>query len=81
MLLKIKKQEVANYLIEQQGFNFVATDVDDVWYIEPPSTISNTKARKLVSAVIKLNLAMMDLMKAKTRYNKLAEEINKIVLE
>lgn len=81
MLLKIKKQEVANYLIEQQGFNFVATDVDDACYIEPPASISNTKARKLVSAVIKLNLAMQDLMKAKTRYNKLAEEINKIVTE
>lgn len=81
MLLKIKKREVANYLIAQQGFTFVAEDVDDVWYIEPPTNMSNTKARKLVSSVIKLNLAMMDLMKAKTRYNKIAEEINKIVIE
>jgi len=81
MLLKIKKPEVANYLITQQGFKLVAEDLDDVLYIEPPEAMSNTKARKLVSSVIKLNLAMMDLMKAKSRYNKLAEEINKIVLE
>lgn len=80
MLLEIKKQEVANYLITHQGFNFVATDVDGVLYLEPPSNMSNTKARKLVSAVIKINLAMQDLQKAKIRYNKLAEEINKIVM-
>lgn len=81
MLLKIKKPEVASYLIENQGFTFVATDVEDFCYLEPPANMSNTKARKLVSSVIKLNLAMIDLMKAKTRYNKLAEEINKIVIE
>lgn len=79
MLLEIKKHEVAQYLITHQGFNFVAIDVDDVQYLEPPPGMSNTKARKLVSAVIKINLAMQDLQKAKVRYNKLAEEINKIV--
>lgn len=81
MLLKVKKQEVATYLIQHQGFTFVAQDVEDVQYLEPPTGMSNTKARKLVSAVINLNLALQDLMKAKSRYNKLAEEINKIVTE
>ena len=79
MLLEVKKHEVAQYLIEYQGFKFIASDVDDVWYLEPPEGMSNTKARKLVSAVIKINLAMQDLIKAKLRYNKLAKEINKIV--
>ncbi len=81
MLLKIKKKEIANYLIDEQQFKFVAEDLDNVWYIEPPADMSNAKARRLVSAVIKLNLAMMDLVKAKNRYNTVVEDLNKIVIE
>jgi len=81
MLLKVKKADVANTLMMKYKFKFVASDVEDAMYIEPPDNISNSQARKLVSAHIKLSLATGDLFKAKEKYNKVAEEINKIVLE
>ena len=80
MLLEIKNKQVAQLLIEHLGFIFVAVDVDEIQYIEPPSGMSNTKARKIVSSAIKMNLAMQDMFKAKTRYNNLVKEINKIVM-
>lgn len=81
MLLKVKKQEAANLLISDYGFKFVATDVENASYLEPPENMSNSKARRLVSSFIKLTLARSDLLKAKEKYNRIAEEINKIVLE
>jgi len=81
MLLKVKKQDVATLLIAQHGFKFVASDVDNYFYIEPPANLSNTRARKMVSKFIKLSLARQDLIKAKEKYNKVAEEINKILTE
>jgi len=81
MLLKVKKSEVANTLMKKYNFKFVASDVEDAIYIEPPENISNSQARKLLSSHIKLSLALGDLFKAKEKYNKVATEINKIALE
>jgi len=68
-MLKIKKIEAADYLINNFGFKFVASELDGSVYIDAPERISQTKARKLISAVIKLHITKLDIVKAQRKYD------------
>lgn len=81
MLLKVKNQEVADALIFNHNFKCIAADLDNILYLEPPSELSNSKARKLLQSHVKLHLARIDLLNAKNKYNKLVDEINKSISE
>ncbi len=75
---EIKNADIMKDLLGQ-GFTLHGA-TQDTWTLEAPSTISSTKARKLISICIKLYGAAKELSKANKRYNNLVEEINKINL-
>jgi len=74
----IKNPDIMKDLLAQ-GFTIYGS-TPDTWTLEAPSTISSTKARKLISICIKLYAAAKELSKANKRYNNLVEEINRINL-
>lgn len=74
----IKNPDIMKDLLAQ-GFT-ICNATADTWTLEAPSTISSTKARKLISICIKLYGAAKELSKANKRYYSLVEEINRINL-
>jgi hypothetical protein len=59
----------------EQGFTIYNT-TPGIWTMEAPPDLTASKARKLISACIKLYVAAKDLVRAKQRYERMVEKVN-----
>lgn len=73
MRVDIKSEEISQALLER-GFTCSAVS-SEAWTMQSPETISSTKAKKIVSTVIKLYSAAKEIAYATHRYDKLIEEL------
>lgn len=72
----IKNEEVAVEL-EKQGFSVYNT-TPGCWTMEAPTNISSTKARKIISIIIKLYVAAKELGRAQQKYTNLVAKIDQL---
>lgn len=72
----IRNPEIAQELI-RIGFTLYNTS-PDCWTLEAPLEMSATKARKVISTIIKLYLAAKELNRAQSKYDNLLNKINKL---
>jgi hypothetical protein len=73
---EIKNVEVMQ-LLSNYGFKLIYTS-PGIWIMESPKTISNTQARKLISACIKLHSTAKELERVHKKYNHIVNCINNI---
>jgi hypothetical protein len=74
----IKNEEIAQALVEQ-GFTIFSVSTDG-WTMEAPETVSATKARKIISTVIKLYIAAKEVNRSNQRYEYLLEKLERLHL-
>lgn len=73
---EIKSADVMQLLVDN-GF-ILANTLPGVWVVESPKDISNSQARKLISACINLHKTSKDLFKVQSKYNYIVDMINNI---
>lgn len=73
---EIRNQEIALEL-EKQGFT-IHDAFDNCWTMQAPANISSTKARKIISVIIKLYSTAKELNRANMRYNNLASQLEQL---
>ena len=73
---QIRSDEVAEVLIER-GFLVVNQEPGDIT-IQAPESISATKARKIISIVIKLFTAAKEVSRAQERYQELVDRLEEV---
>lgn len=73
MQVDIKSEEIAQALLER-GFTCSAVS-PEAWTMQSPETVSSTKAKKIVSTVIKLYSTAKEITRAEERYHKLWWEL------
>lgn len=74
----IRNAEIAQELI-RIGF-ILHNTIPDCWTLEAPPSMSATKARKVISTIIKLYMAAKELNRAQSKYDNLLNKINKLDL-
>lgn len=75
---EIRNQEIAKELLVL-GFNLQGYTPGYGWTIEAPPGMSATKARKIISAIIKLFNIAKELVRAQNKYNNLLNEIDNLI--
>lgn len=73
---EIKSAEVMQ-LLSDNGFQLIYTS-PGMWVMESPVDISNTQARKLISACINLQKTSKELERVHKKYNGIVDMINNI---
>ena len=72
----IRNEEVAQALVEQ-GFEVYNT-IPGCWTMQAPENISTTKARKIISTIIKLYTTAKELNRAQQKYDYLVDQLERL---
>lgn len=74
---EIKNQEIA-LTLEERGFTILVPDeevAEEIWLMQAPQHLSATKAKKIVSTIIRLYSTAKEMSRAQVRYDKLVNEL------